>query len=514
LSLATSRERLPPIRLGDSNGVVATAVAGTTVPSQPSVSDPSSGARWALIATLVVAAAIRFITIGQQSYWLDETVTVRILHRSFTGMLAGVAHQESTPPLYYIFAWAWAHLFGYSEGAVRSLSAAAGLATVAIVYLVGRDAAGRRIGLIATALAAVNPFLIWYSQEARAYALLAFFSVLSFYYLVRLCTDGRAERRSLWLWALAASLAICTHYFAIFVVAPEGAWLLWTRRRRTVLPILLIITVCLALLPLIHAQRDTRHTAWISATPLTSRLAQLPEQFVSGLDAPGWRILSLVALFGVLVGAIGLLTHLQELAHGGRLALGVVCAGLIAMLALALVGEDVLLSRNAIELLPSALVPVACGLTYLTNRVRLVEAAAALAIAGTGLIAVIGVDLDQRYQRTDWRGVAHVILKSPTRHLVIVDPWGADTPLLAYTDLQQLRRKQTVRTHEIDVLHFLLSPSGATRRTIPVRVPSAFHRLSTFRAPELEVTRYVVRGTRSVVTPNDANALFVPQNNS
>ena len=59
-----------------------------------------------------------------------------------------------------------------TEYGLRSLSALAGVATVPVAYLIGAELRGRRAGLMAAALVAVNPMLLWYSQEARAYALL------------------------------------------------------------------------------------------------------------------------------------------------------------------------------------------------------------------------------------------------------------------------------------------------------------------------------------------------------
>ena len=87
-------------------------------------------------------------------------------------MLHTVASIETTPPLYFVLIWVWAKAFGTGEVALRSISPLAGVAVVPIAYLCARELLDRRAGLIAAALVAVNPFMIWYSQEARAYMLL------------------------------------------------------------------------------------------------------------------------------------------------------------------------------------------------------------------------------------------------------------------------------------------------------------------------------------------------------
>ena len=75
---------------------------------------------------MLVGAALRFATLGLQSYRYDEAVTVvRVLHSNFFDTVAAVPGSESTPPLYYMVAWLWSTLFGTAEVQLRSLSALA-----------------------------------------------------------------------------------------------------------------------------------------------------------------------------------------------------------------------------------------------------------------------------------------------------------------------------------------------------------------------------------------------------
>lgn len=183
-------------------------------------------------------------------------------------MFPAIVHQESTPPLYYLLAWVWAHVFDYSEAGVRSLSAVFGVATVWLVYLCARAIAGGRAGAIAALLAACNPLLVWYSQEARSYALLAFFGALTFYLAATAVdSEDQGARRS-WGWTIAAVLALCTHYFAVFFVVPEAVWLLWRRRRAAWMPTGAVLAAGLALFPLALKQRSTGATDWITGTSL------------------------------------------------------------------------------------------------------------------------------------------------------------------------------------------------------------------------------------------------------
>lgn len=65
-----------------------------------------------MIALTLGAAALRFATLNVQSIWLDESATMVLVRRGFSGMLSHLSSSESAPPLYYILVWAWTKLFG------------------------------------------------------------------------------------------------------------------------------------------------------------------------------------------------------------------------------------------------------------------------------------------------------------------------------------------------------------------------------------------------------------------
>ena len=110
--------------------------------------------------------------------------------------MEAVGFSESAPPLYYALAWVWTQLTGTGEVGLRSLSALAGVATVPVAYLLGAELRGRRAGIVAAALVAVNPMLLWYSQEARGYALLALLTAAAALYFVRALDARRRRTRS------------------------------------------------------------------------------------------------------------------------------------------------------------------------------------------------------------------------------------------------------------------------------------------------------------------------------
>src|SRR3954454_22800169 len=98
--------------------------------------DARSRAFWIVARLSLLAAALRFCTLGVQSLHHDEIVTAgRILGGGFGEAMEEVRDSESAPPLYYALAWAWTQFAATGEFGLRSLSAIAGVATVPIAYL-------------------------------------------------------------------------------------------------------------------------------------------------------------------------------------------------------------------------------------------------------------------------------------------------------------------------------------------------------------------------------------------
>src|SRR6186997_646624 len=158
-----------------------------------------------VVALTLLGAVLRFPTLDRQSFWLDELVTASLLDRSLGGALGEIPRTEATPYLYYVVAWLWSSVFGLGEVGLRSLSALAGTATIPVAYGAGVVLVSRRAGLVTAALVATSPFLVWYSQEARSYALFALLgtaSVLTFGLALR------GDRRWLAGWAVVCALML------------------------------------------------------------------------------------------------------------------------------------------------------------------------------------------------------------------------------------------------------------------------------------------------------------------
>jgi mannosyltransferase len=431
-----------PVAAGQPRRATVTPAAGTS----------AAAMWWPLIAITALAALLRLGTLGMQSFWYDEAFTpVHVLHASLGATLHAVVHTENTPPLWYVLEWGVSRALGTGVVALRLLSALAGIATVPVAWAIGRELAGRRAAIVTAALVAVNPLFVWYSQEARAYGLFVLTSSLAMLCFLR--ARREPTRRRLGAFALAASLALLTHYFAAFLLIGMVLWLGWERRAnlRATLPFLLApALVGVALIPLILAQAG-HGTQWIGEWALSSRLASIPQYYLTGYTGSslghGVQLLVfLVILAGVGYGLWSTLLAREE--RGALIALAVLAGGVAIPIVLAALGADYLAPRNLV----AAMVPLTALLAIVIGAQRTGRAGVALAglLALTFLVLTVDVNLSPRLQRGDWAGVAKVLRSAPPDRVIATVELGA-APLEYYLPpLRNLARGSTVAVVEVD----------------------------------------------------------------
>jgi mannosyltransferase len=403
----------------------------------------------ALVIITAVAAAVRFATLGMQGLDHDEAVTAAgVLQPTLSGTLAAVAHLERTPPLYYILEWIWTKPLTFANGSVdlRFLSAIFGTLTVPAAFLAARELSSRRAGVITAALVALNPFLVWYSQEARAYALLVLFIALGLYVFARALRNPTPGR--LGIWALVSILGLCTHYFAAFTVAPEAAWLLWSirPRRRPLAAVAAVGVAAGALLPLAVSQQGSKATDWFSSSPLLTRAWQIPVHFASTVkpEIPfrqAWVTELQIAagafvLILLLAGAVILARRGDSRAQRGALLVSTLAgASFLIPVLLAAAGRDFVDARNLIGSL--VLLLVAAGIVFGAARPPVVGVIATAAMCAVFAGLLIKANSTRAMERPDWRVDAASIGGSRTKRLVVV-PRTAEPPLSYYLGAQRV----------------------------------------------------------------------------
>ena len=454
-------------------------------------------------------AALRFATLGQQSYWYDEAVTANLVDGSLGDLLSGIVDTESTPPLYYLLAWLWAHLFGSDEATLRALSAVLGTLVVPVAFAAGRVVTTARIGVAAAAVATVSPMLIWYSQEARGYALLVLLCGLSFVCFARARNEPSGERLA--AWAVVSALAIATAYFAAFVVVAEALLLLLAHRRlhRLWWALGAIALVAACLFPLAAVQASHRRLGWVGGIDLGERFGEALQRLVTAAQPSSWAGATgtdvtpygwVGALLVLLLATGFLIARASEPERAGALLAGFVAAlgvGLPAVMALAADAVtngdgDYFLDRNVLGAWVPLAVFVAAGLA--ARRAGILGLACIAGVVCWSLVVHVWIVTTPAFQRDDWRAVADAL---PNDHVVVVvHP--------AYQSVALVRQRpdlvDQVGTDPTDTIVLVLP--GSTEPPESFLLPEGFHGMGRHEIQHFAILEFEARD-RAMVGPAD-----------
>jgi uncharacterized membrane protein len=188
---------------------------------------------WALILILILAFTLRLFHLAEKEIWYDEAFAVLYAEKGLASIIYGTvtpvegAAADIHPLLYYFFLHGWMGL-GQSPFVVRFSSVTFGLLSLCLVFRIARELFDEQVGLLATALIAISPFHIWYSQEARMYGLLCLLTLPSIYLFIKACRDGK------WLhwmgFGVATGLSLYAHNLAFLVPVTLDLLILLHRR--------------------------------------------------------------------------------------------------------------------------------------------------------------------------------------------------------------------------------------------------------------------------------------------
>jgi uncharacterized membrane protein len=181
-----------------------------------------------ILVILVLGFLVRLITLNQ-SLWLDESINVLAAKNlPFWHFVTSYPVGDFHPPLYFGILWIWGHLFGFSEISVRMPSVIFGVATIYLTFLLGKELYNKKIGLVSALFIALNPMLVYYSQETRMYSLSAFSVVLCCYFFIKLLKG----KKYLWFYSLSVLPVLYSEYLAYFILPAQLLVVLWLERKK------------------------------------------------------------------------------------------------------------------------------------------------------------------------------------------------------------------------------------------------------------------------------------------
>src|SRR5580698_3183907 len=207
------------------------------LPAQPSLASQTSEVAHvqrkisfeviALGFIILLCALLRFYHLAAASLWSDEIfsryyVDLFGLHYVLTDGLS----RETNPPTYYLLLRGWISLFGDSEAALRSLSAAASILCVPLTYLLGRELGSKSRSLLGALLFALCPSSLYFAQETRTYALFMLAATAVLWAAAVYQRDSHSVK-AMAFYLLSATLCLYLHATGLLLVLACGCavWL-------------------------------------------------------------------------------------------------------------------------------------------------------------------------------------------------------------------------------------------------------------------------------------------------
>ena len=177
---------------------------------------------------LIFSFFVRALSLNQ-SLWWDEAINVVFAKsNSLLWFMTKYPIGDFHPPGWFAILWIWGRLFGFSEVSVRLPSVIFGVATVFIVYLIGKSLFSKKVGLVSALFFSLAPLGIYYSQEARMYSMSAFAVSMSVYFLIKLI-DGK--KFAFLGYAFSVFLILYSEYVAYFIFLAQLIYILFFQRK-------------------------------------------------------------------------------------------------------------------------------------------------------------------------------------------------------------------------------------------------------------------------------------------
>ncbi len=176
---------------------------------------------------MLLGAALRLWRLGELGLSYDEAATALMARATPSEIIvfhwtAGFEH----PPLWQLLVHGWSLVAGQNEFALRYLPALAGILVIPLSWQFARHLYPQSSSIWhgSALLAAMAPVLIYYSQDARMYAIVLALA------LGAMIVSTRLVRRPTWAGVLLLALLNVTmtgfHYYAALLFAAQGIYFL------------------------------------------------------------------------------------------------------------------------------------------------------------------------------------------------------------------------------------------------------------------------------------------------
>jgi uncharacterized membrane protein len=385
---------------------------------------------------LFLGLGLRLISLNQ-SLWLDEATSLLTTRNySFWGIITKFSPGDFHPPLYYLLLKIWIIPFGSSEVASRLFSVLVAMLTILFIYKLGSKVINKKVGLMAAAFLATSGLFVYYSQEARMYALATLLVVLTIFSFVKLIKGGRVGD---WIaFSILLVLIAATDYVAILILPVLWVFAVINKQNqfwwKKFLASHIILIIFMALWSPIFIKQlsgglavNVTSPSWWKILGLTSikNLALIPIKFILGRISFENKLVygSVVCIAAAVFGYPLIKTFKKASLYWLWLIVPVILAAIIGL------KISIFYYFRLLFVLPAFYLLVAIGISNLKKYSYIF----------LGLVLILNTVFtgtylfSSRFKREEWRGLVNMIESDPNRDSsVTIFPSGAQMEAYRY----------------------------------------------------------------------------------
>jgi mannosyltransferase len=370
-----------------------------------------------LLIVLSIGWLVRVYALDVDSFWGDEILSYSRASHPSLEVAYELLRASNHAPLYDLGVLRLWQRLGANEFFLRFPSAFFGLLTISIVYVLGKAAFNAQIGILSAFLLAVSSFHVYYSREARLYALLACLIAFGVYCLHKAIRSPRHLHRYWIGFAFSSACSIYTHYYAGFTLWALAGFMLVRLAikpdpglfKRWTVANLSVVTAFLPWVPTFRSQLQGQPVPWIEPTSF-DELRRLPVYFFVRPEVISGR-LWLIAAWSVwmalafgFIGLIGARKTKPTWSEAYLLLVACVAGTFLIAFRFSLL-KPLIVARYFTGIVPAICVLVAFGVCNLQPRWMALLIVVTMSVAASFSSYRVAAS---RWQE-DWRGVTTII---------------------------------------------------------------------------------------------------------
>ncbi len=180
---------------------------------------------WILFFIVFVGALLRLIDMSYHTFSHDElSALIRTDFSSFNDLIEYGVKTDFHPAGIQVFLYYWVHFFGKAEWIVKLPFILASIASIYLMFQIGKKWKNETVGLLCAAFIASTQYSVMYGTSARPYASGLFFILVLINALINLITnkDSKKLLRSWIIFIVAGTCAAYNHHYSLLIAGIIG----------------------------------------------------------------------------------------------------------------------------------------------------------------------------------------------------------------------------------------------------------------------------------------------------